>query len=233
MSRPPCAAAGSCAAIMRRGISISRRNGKTTPAPSRSWNGATRAGTSRAARAGAGPIGGPTFQARSSVDLQPLLGSFGLGAILQDATFHSPPQIEASGSATIGAAEKKFELVGKFAVEKFSWRAIDFEGATCDFAWDGARTMLRDIRLRHRSGQLNADLYDAPDDFRLNLDSSLVPSAFEPLLPEKARPFSARVGLAALAEHSSQPARHEPRSGELARRGHARPRADRVSAASG
>ena len=42
-------------------------------------------------------------------------------------------------------------------------------------AWDGTRTMLRDIRLRHRSGQLNADLFDAPDDFRLNLDSSLVP----------------------------------------------------------
>jgi hypothetical protein len=33
---------------------------------------------------------------------------------------------------------------------------------TCDFAWDGTRTMLRDIRLRHRSGQLTADLFDAP-----------------------------------------------------------------------
>ncbi|MEO7723581.1 MAG: AsmA-like C-terminal region-containing protein [Chthoniobacterales bacterium] len=129
------------------------------------------------------------FHLRSSVALQPLLGSFGLGAMLQDANFHSPPQIEASGSATIGAPEKKFEVVGKFAVEKFSWRAIEFEGATFDFAWDGARTMLRDIRLRHRSGQLSADLFDAPDDFRLNLDSSLVPSVFEPLLPEKARPF--------------------------------------------
>ncbi len=130
-----------------------------------------------------------TFQARSSIALQPLLGSFGLGALLQDTTFHSPPQIEASGFATIGAAEKKFEVVGKFAVDKFSWHAIDFEGATCDFAWDGARIMLRDIRLRHRSGQLNADLFDAADDFRLNLDSSLVPSVLEPLLPEKARPF--------------------------------------------
>ncbi|CAN5557034.1 hypothetical protein BH18VER2_BH18VER2_16750 [soil metagenome] len=130
-----------------------------------------------------------TFQARSSIALQPLLGSFGLGAILQDANFHSPPQIEASGFATIGAPEKKYEVVGKFAVEKFSWRATEFEGATCDFAWDGGRTMLRDIRLRHRSGQLNADLFDAPNDFRLNLDSSLLPVAFEPIFPEKVRPF--------------------------------------------
>lgn len=138
--------------------------------------------------------GQANFQLRSSVALKPLLGSFGLGAMLQDATFHSQPQIEASGSATIGAEEKKFEVVGKFAVEKFSWHAIDFEGASCDFAWDGARTMLRDIRLRHRSGQLNADLFDAPDDFRLNLDSSLVPTAFEPLLPEKVRPFLRQWG---------------------------------------
>ncbi len=129
------------------------------------------------------------FQLRSSVALKSLLGSFGLGAMLEKAHFHSPPQIEASGFATIGAPEKKFEVVGKWAVEKFSWHAIDFEGATGDFAWDGDRTMLRDVRLRHRSGQLTADLFDAPNDFRLNLDSTLVPSAFEPLLPEKSRPF--------------------------------------------
>lgn len=133
--------------------------------------------------------GRATFQARSSVALKPLLGSFGLGAMLDEVTFRAPPQIEASGSATIGAAEKEFEVVGKFAVEKFSYHGIDFEGATCDFAWDGARTMLRDIHLRHRSGQLNADLFDAPNDFRLNLDSSLVPGAFEPVVPERLRPF--------------------------------------------
>ena len=129
------------------------------------------------------------FQARSSIALKPLLGSFGLGAMLQEVIFHSPPQFEASGSATIGAAEKVFEVVGKLALEKFAYRGIEFEGANCDFAWDGARTMLRDIRLRHRSGQLNADLLDAPNDFRLNLDSSLLPAAFEPLLPERVRPF--------------------------------------------
>ena len=130
-----------------------------------------------------------TFQARSSVALKPLLGSFGFGGMLNDFAFPLPPQLEASGSATIAAAEKKLELVGKLVLDRFAYRGIDFEGATCDFAWDGARTMLRDIRLRHRSGQLNADLYDAPDDFRLNLDSSLVPGALEPLLPEKSRPF--------------------------------------------
>jgi AsmA-like C-terminal region len=133
--------------------------------------------------------GRATFQARSSVALKPLLGSFGLSAMLNEVTFHSPPQVEASGSATIAAAEKGFEVVGRFSVEKFSYHDVDFEGANFDFAWDGTRAMLRDIRLRHRSGQLDADLFDAADDFRLNLDSSLVPGAFESVLPDRLRPF--------------------------------------------
>ena len=133
--------------------------------------------------------GRATFQARSSVELKPLLGSFGLGAMLDEVTVFSPPLVEASGSATIGAAEKQLQVVGKIALEKFVYQEISFEGLTCDFAWDGARTMLRDIRLRHRSGQLNADLLDAPNDFRLNVDSSIVPTALEPLAPARLRPF--------------------------------------------
>jgi len=133
--------------------------------------------------------GRANFQARSSVDLKPLLGSFGLGLVLDPVTCRSPPQIEASGSASIGAAEQRIEVVGKLAVEDFTYEEIGFEGMTCDFAWDGTRTMLRDIRLRHRSGQLTADLFDAPNDFRLTLDTSIVPSALLPLAPAKLRPF--------------------------------------------
>jgi hypothetical protein len=133
--------------------------------------------------------GRATFQARSSVDLKRLLGSFGLGAMLKELTAFSPPLVEASGSATIGAVEKQFSVVGKVALEKFAYQEIGFEGLTCDFAWDGARTMLRDIRLRHRSGQLNADLLDAPNDFRLNVDSSIAPTALAPLAPARLRPF--------------------------------------------
>jgi AsmA-like C-terminal region len=133
--------------------------------------------------------GRATFEGRSSIALKQLLGSFAFGPMLEDLTFHSSPQVEASGSATITAAEKRFEVVGKFSVEKFSYHEVDFEGANFDFAWDGRRAMLRDIHLRHRSGQLSADLFDAPNDFRLNLDSSVAPGVFEPVLPDRVRPF--------------------------------------------
>jgi hypothetical protein len=129
------------------------------------------------------------FQARSSIALKPLLDSFGLGAALGNVSFHHPPQIEATGSATIGAAEKQIQIVGKYAADDFIWHDVPFEGINFEFAWDGQRTMLRDLHLRHRSGQVNAELFDAPNIFRLNVDSSIVPVALASLLPVRFRPI--------------------------------------------
>lgn len=133
--------------------------------------------------------GRANFQLHSSIDLQPLLGSFGFGAALEGVTFQRPPVIDASGSASIAAPEKQIEIVGSLAAENFSYHEVGFEGLNFDFAWDGERTMLRDIRLRHRSGALNADLLDAPEDFRLNFESTIFPSALLPLAPVSLRPF--------------------------------------------
>ena len=135
--------------------------------------------------------GEAAFQARSTVDLKSLLGSFGLGAIVDDLAFVSPPLVEASGSASIGATEKQIAVVGKIALQNFAYKSVGFEGLTCDFASDGKRTMLRDLRLRHRSGQLSGDVFDAPDDFRLNLESSINPSALSALAPPRLQPFLA------------------------------------------
>lgn len=131
--------------------------------------------------------GNATFQARSTLDLASLLGSFGLGTLLGDFAFQTPPLIEASGSATVGTGPSQVEVIGKVALDKFIYKTIGFEGLTTDFAWEQKRLMLRDLRLRHRSGQISADLLEAPNDFRLNLESSIVPSALTPLA---SAPFS-------------------------------------------
>ena len=110
----------------------------------------------------------------------------------------------------------QFQAIGKIALETFTYQDIGFEGLTCNFAWDGTRTMVRDIRLRHHSGQLSADLYDAPNDFRLIVESSVVPNALATLAPERLRPFLAewewgRSPNIHLSFHGN-----ESRSGELA-----------------
>jgi hypothetical protein len=85
--------------------------------------------------------------------------------------------------------------VGKFSGEKFSYHGADFEGANFDFAWDGTRAMLRDIRLRHRSGQINADLSRRAERFPVEsrqLARARMPS--ESVLPERLRPFLRQWG---------------------------------------
>jgi hypothetical protein len=132
--------------------------------------------------------GRATFQARSTIDLKPLLGSFGLGGVLGDLAYTTPPLIEASGSGATGGSAKKFDVIGRAAIETFSYKSIQFDGLTADFAWEAERMMLRDLRLRHRTGLLSADLLDAPNDFRLNVESGIAPSALLPL----AQPGAAR-----------------------------------------
>ncbi len=151
----------------------------TLTIPQLEWNDA--AGRFAASGTWSRTSGAATFQARSTVDLAPLLGSFGLGAVLNDFRYEKPPLIETSGSATIGDEATKIELIGKLALDKFTYRTIAFDGLTTDFAWDEKRTMLRDLRLRQRTGLISADLLDAPGDFRLNLESSISPGALVPL----------------------------------------------------
>jgi hypothetical protein len=117
------------------------------------------------------------FQVRTTLDLKVFLDAFGFGAPLANMTFYSPPLIEISGSANFGTDRFSPEIIGHSSVEKFAYKTVPFSDWTADFSWDGERALLRDVRLRHQTGQLRADLFDAPNDFRLNLESTMSPSA--------------------------------------------------------
>ena len=49
--------------------------------------------------------------------------------------------------------------------------------------------MVRDLRVRHQTGQLRADLFDAPADFRLNIESTISPDAVRPLVSVELNEF--------------------------------------------
>ncbi len=75
------------------------------------------------------------------------------------------------------------------ALGNFTYKTVPLLGLTFDFAWDGARTMLRDVRVRHASGELLADALDAPGDFRLKLESSINPAALRPIVRRRIAKF--------------------------------------------
>jgi hypothetical protein len=115
------------------------------------------------------------FQGRSTVDVKRFLEAFGFGPLLADITLGPPPLLELSGSANLAVAPPRISVIGRAVVEDFNYRTVPFLKLSGDFSWDGERAMVRALRVRHESGELTGDLLDAPNDFRLNLESAIDP----------------------------------------------------------
>jgi AsmA-like C-terminal region len=135
------------------------------------------------------PDGQLEFQARTSLNLRALLDAFGAGGVLADFNFLAPPRLEISGEAHLGEGQPQWNAIGRVAFDHFVYKAIPFNGANAEFSSDGERMMLRDIHLRHQSGELTAQWLDAPDDFRLDLISTIDANALRSLAPAGMREF--------------------------------------------
>jgi hypothetical protein len=129
------------------------------------------------------------FQARSSLDLKAFLDAFELGEPLASIEFQAPPLVEVSGSVNFMPNRFGPDIIGHVAFGRFTYKAVPFSDLTADFSWDGERTLVRDLRLRHQSGQLRADLFDAPADFRLNIESTIIPEAVRGFAPSELKEF--------------------------------------------
>ena len=131
---------------------------------------------------------GGLFQARSSLNVQQFLAALGFGQLLSDLTLTSPPVIELSGSTNFSEKQPRISVIGRAVVDNFTYKTVPFVKLAGDFSWDGERGMLRGLRLRHESGELTADLLEAPNDFRLNLESGLEPTVLRAIAsPEVSR----------------------------------------------
>lgn len=116
-----------------------------------------------------------SFQARSNLNLKGFLEAFGLGKILTDATFDTSPLLTLSGSANFSAGRPQLKVIGSVSAQSFAYRSVPFTQLNANFSWDGERTLLRDIHVQNQGGQLNAEMLDAPNDFRLDIDSTINP----------------------------------------------------------
>ena len=129
------------------------------------------------------------FQIHSTLDLKAFLDAFGIGGPMSDVEFHSPPLLEIIGSIKLGTEQFQPDMIGHAAFGQFTYKKMPFSELSADFSWDGERTFVRELRVRHQTGQLRADLFDASNDFRLNLESTISPEAVRPLVPPQANEF--------------------------------------------
>src|SRR6266404_8681691 len=122
--------------------------------------------------------GAAEFQGRSTLDAKRFLEAAGFPQLLADVTLNSPPLLELSGAANFAGEKPKISVIGRVAVERFNYKTVPLLKLTADFSWDGERGMIRELRLRHESGELRGDLLDAPNDFRLTVESAIDPIVF-------------------------------------------------------
>ena len=129
------------------------------------------------------------FQIHSTLNLKAFLDAFGVGGPISDVEFHSPPLFEIIGSIKLGNEQIQPDMIGHAAFGQFTYKKVPFSELSADFSWDGERTLVRELRVRHQTGQFRADLFDAPTDFRVNLESTISPEAVRPVVPAQANEF--------------------------------------------
>jgi hypothetical protein len=129
------------------------------------------------------------FQIHSTLNLKGFLDAFDIGGATADLEFQSPPLLEVTGSIKLSSDQFRPDLIGHAAFGQFTYKKVPFSDLSADFSWDGERTFIRELRVRHQTGQLRADLFDAPKDFRLNIESTISPEAVRPLVPPQTNEF--------------------------------------------
>jgi hypothetical protein len=132
---------------------------------------------------------GGKFEARSSLDLKTLLDAADMGEPLADITFNVPPVIDISGSANFASTRPQIKFIGHVAADNLAYKNLPLSDCRAEFSWDGQRTWLRDIHIRHQTGELRAEVFEAPDEFRLNVDGPVEPGALRPFVSPEIQEF--------------------------------------------
>lgn len=130
-----------------------------------------------------------TFQARSSLDIKGLLEAADAGGALADASFKTPPVLDVSGSVNLSGEHPQFKMIGHLAVDGVSFKNLPLSECRAEFSWDGERTWLRDIRIRHPTGDMHAEVFEAPNEFRLNVDGPVAPGELRPFVSPEIQEF--------------------------------------------
>lgn len=170
------------------------------------------------------------FDLESTSDLPSMLAALHPSPKLGEVVFFSPPHVEAEGTVYLGGMKRfltppegesrwqylPVRAMGSVTSERFGSRGAVFDGMEAQFAIDGRRYYLRNLRLDHKSGVMFAHFMFDPsltaERLRFQTEIKLDPKLLGPFLTtEEARHFIANwqfgpestVYLAALGQGPS------------------------------
>jgi hypothetical protein len=127
------------------------------------------------------------FELSSTLMPEPFYRLLAKDSPLKSLKFAAAPQLEANGRFIHSASPIQYDVTGAMQIGKFSFRGMDFDAFSTDFASSNGKVFLRDARLLAAGGQISVNLLVAPEDFRVRLSNTIAPTAFAPLLGKKER----------------------------------------------
>jgi hypothetical protein len=123
------------------------------------------------------------FDVVSDLQLQDFLQScFGI-TVLKNLTLETPPVLKLIGTYTAPDSEKfSVRATGHGSIGEFRFLETPFTGLTSDFSWHDGDLYLRDLEVKHQSGQLNGSLLLEKSLARYDVRSTLPLEAFRPFI---------------------------------------------------
>jgi len=129
------------------------------------------------------------FELSSSLLPAPFLGLLSKNPALESLKFTEAPQVEAAGQAFLSSSPATFNVTGSVRMGKFAFRGVNFTAFSTDFASRDGKIFARDMRVQTAGGEIKADVFVAPEDFRLRLTNTIAPTVFIPMLGPNEQTF--------------------------------------------
>jgi len=114
--------------------------------------------------------------------------------------FGGAPQIELEATADFTKSGAALKLLGSFTSPSLTYKGVTFRDLSCGFAWADKRLHVRDLTLQGNRGALHAHLWIAPEDYRLQIQTTISPTDLSPLLDKPTREFLDKMQIADLPE---------------------------------
>jgi hypothetical protein len=128
----------------------------------------------------------------SSLDPVPFFKTFlSTNKPLAALVFSAPPQLEADIQADLGHAS--VSVIGSLLAPGITYKGLAFRDMGASFAWADGQLYVRDITLAARRGELQANVWVAPDDLRLQARITIPPSDLASLFDPQTREFLAQM----------------------------------------
>jgi hypothetical protein len=140
---------------------------------------------------------------RANLNPAPIMKSFaGLNQAKEGPHFQGAPQFELQATADFTQANAGLRVTGNLLAPSVTYKGIELREISCGFAWSDQCLHVRDISFQAKRGSFDGNLWIAPNDFRLQVHTTIPPTDLSPLLDGPTREFLDKMQIADLPEIS-------------------------------